>query len=104
PACVPFESAPAAVPIPDLTPDGGRNMPRAGDGWARGPWTVRLRQLLPLEVLEQECERAVEHHRRISVGHLMPKEVLHASQLVVRLTTDGDLHLVTLGRERCGAG
>ena len=65
-----------------------------------GPWMARVRQLLPLEVLQQQRDRTVEDNSGIAIRHLMPQQVLDAAEFVVGVAADGELHLVSFRGER----
>ena len=66
----------------------------------RPPWPRlgRRPELRLLDLLEEHCQRAVEDRAGITVGDLPAQERLQASQLLVALVADGELHPVTLRR------
>src|SRR5450759_86148 len=63
----PEKRALTTVALPHLTPDGRRHMARPRHGLARRPRAIGLRQLLALQILQQQRERAIEDRRRIAV-------------------------------------
>jgi hypothetical protein len=65
---------------------------------------VRRGDSRALEVLQQQRQRAVENHRWIAVRHGVTEKVLHASELVITLTTYSELYFVAFRRERLDLG
>jgi hypothetical protein len=55
----------------------------------------------PLEVVQQQSDRAVEDLGRVAGRDRVAHEGLHAAQLVVGLARDRQLHSIPFGRERC---
>jgi hypothetical protein len=61
-------------------------------------------ELLPLEILQQQRQRAVEDDSRISVRYLVSQKVLCSAKLVVRLSAHRHLYFVALRSERSDHG
>jgi hypothetical protein len=68
-----FESAAALVARPDFAPDGGRNVARVCLARVRArPSVPSPTDLLPLEVIHEQREGAVDNGRVIAVWNRMP--------------------------------
>ena len=68
-----------------MTPEGIGRFDRARAGGGSEP--------LPLELVEQQRQRAIENRCRIATWNLMTQQVLHPPELVIGLPVDGELHL-----------
>jgi hypothetical protein len=109
-ALAPFERTATAVARPDGAAHGRRDVTASGgERTRRLPRRLRLRQLRPLEMLEQQRQRAIDDRGGIAVRDRVTQQILRAPELVVRVAADGELHFVPLGAERrrngnCGPG
>ena len=74
---------------------------------SRRSWRVRTchgRELPLLQVRQQQRQGPIEDHRGISIRNRVSKQILRATQLLVRIGRHGDLHLVLRGRDWCDNG
>src|SRR3972149_1029834 len=84
-----------------LTPPGTRTAPRPRGGRRTAPaGTVRGGKLLPGEILQERRQGPGENLIQIAVRNLVAQQVLRQLQLLIRLRPRGELHLVTLRRQR----
>src|SRR5207247_3593264 len=77
---------------------------RAGGGPRARMWLAGCRELAPLELGDEQVERAVQHRREIAGGDLVTQQLLGIAQLVVGVLADGELHQEALRRHRCHLG
>ena len=63
-------------------------MARAGSRLRAAVWLARLCELEPLEIRQEQIQRAVEHRRDVAGRHRMPEQVLRATQLLARAFTE----------------
>jgi hypothetical protein len=69
-------------------------------GLAAGAWPPRFGKLLPLQVLEEQSERAIDDLGHVSVGNGVPEEILGEPQLLAGLSVRGEADLISVGCER----
>jgi hypothetical protein len=67
PTCRPGKRALAVIPLPHLTPDRRWHVTRTGRGRARRARAIGLRQLRPLQIRQEQRERAITDGRRVAV-------------------------------------
>ena len=94
------EGTAAAITCPHGAFHGCGDATRARDLRASSARPLNHRQLGFCQVVEKNCERAIEDDGRVAVRDLMSQQILRATQLVVRVVTNGELHFVTLRRKR----
>ena len=94
------ESAPALVAPPHGAAHRGRNVSRSGRGGLGCAWMLDRAGLGAFEIADKQRERAVDDRRQVAGRDRMTQQILGAAQLVVRLSGNGELNLVPLGRER----
>jgi len=94
------ERALSSITGPDLAPDRGGYVSRAGARVSRGSGSGRCGQPRSFQILDEQRQGGVDDCRWISVGDHMAEEILGAPKIVVRLARDGDLILVEFGRKR----
>ncbi len=68
-------------------PGGGCALPRS----VRTPSTRRLREPLPLRVLDQQCERSPEDLCHVAVGKLVTEQRLRLTEPVAKRLASGEL-------------
>ena len=94
------EGAAALVARPDCPLHRSRHVARGGWRSAGRSGTLRDRELLFLEIPDEQCQRPLEDRRGISIRDGVSQQCLGAEQVAVGFARDGDLHPVALGRER----
>jgi hypothetical protein len=102
------KGAAAAVPRSDLSPDGCGHSARPLRLRIWGPWGSRRatcrRQARPLQVVHEQCERAVQHHGQVSVGNHVTEQRLRPLELPVCLLVHGDPDQITIGASGATTG
>ena len=78
------EGALALVSRPDGPAYGGRNVSRTRGRHTAGAWPGHRRELLALELRQQERQRTVDDDREVAVGDRVTHEVLRVAQLLGR--------------------
>src|SRR5438093_3486075 len=94
------ERASPIIAAPDLTLYGRGDVSRASPRRNGIAGTQRRGKLRPLQVLEEQRERAIENRGRIAVRSAVPHQILDSPQLIVSVARDRELNLVSLRRER----
>jgi len=98
------EPALPIVPPPGHAPGLVRGVPRSvliRPGTDR-PRPGRRAGLRPLDLLEEQRDRAIEDGGRIAVRDLATEQRLKPPQLVVRFLADRELDAIALRKRRCG--
>ena len=99
-ALTPDKRALTAVARPHRSPGRGRDVARSRCALAGMARRVGGCRFLPLQLLQQQTERAIEDFRRITIQHAMSQEILRPSQLLVRRAVDRQLNFVSLWCQR----
>jgi hypothetical protein len=94
-----FKLALPAVTRPDGPFDLGGNMTRAFSSCHSRARSIRNGDPFLLQVSEQQRNRPLEDHGRVTIRNAMTQQVLHSPQLLVRLATNGELYFVSFRGE-----
>ena len=76
-----------------------RRLARGRRRRAAGTWPVRRPELLPLEIRDEQGQRAIHDRGGVAVGDGMTEKILRSAELRAGLGAGGEAHLVALGGE-----
>src|SRR5687767_11355766 len=99
PPVLAHERALPIIPPPDLALHGSWNVAGAVGRRSRAARRRRLGASTPFELTQQQRQGAVEDFGGVAARNGVPRQGLHAPQLVMRVARDGELDLVAFRRE-----
>jgi hypothetical protein len=89
------ECALPSVAREHLAPNGRGDATFLGRAYRRAPRTVRLREPLLLELVEECVQRLLHHDGKVAAWIAVPHQVPSAFELRAELSADRELNLVT---------
>ena len=98
------KAAAAAIPNPDCALHRRRNVPPLRRSLRYRTGSIHSRVLRLMQFYEEQRQRAIDNGCDVTIGYPVPKQILSFAELVIRLTRDGELHFVSLRRQRFDLG
>ena len=94
------EATPAAIPLPNGSPDLGGDVPRTRGPCPRGPGPTGGCDLLARKLGDQRRQRAIEDGGDVAARYIVSQQLLSLAQLAIGLGTGREADLISFRGQR----